>query len=259
MKKTLLISMIAVSSISLSCTKEPQTQNQAEHSAASWSYEGQTGPAHWAELDSRYATCGTGENQTPVNIVDQDAVDADLPPVKLDYEVLVPVGIKNTGHSIQVDISEGGSMQLDGQVFELKQFHFHSPSENTVDENSFPIEAHFVHQNEAGELAVIGMMFTSGEADKTLAALWENMPTESGQKVALNENALDAIKMQTMLQAYYRFNGSLTTPPCTEGVRWVVLKSPLTASEEQIETLKAALKHPNNRPLQPLNARLIID
>lgn len=119
------------------------------------------------------------------------------------------------------------------------------------------MEAHFVHQNKAGEFAVVAMMFKPGKADKTVAALWESLPMKKGDSAKLSASALKAIESTSKLSKYYRFNGSFTTPPCTEGVRWIVSETPMTVSEEQVKALQAALKHPNNRPVQDLNARLI--
>lgn len=228
-------------------------------SDADWSYEGDTGPEHWAKLESKNVLCSGGKNQSPVNIDTQRTVDIKQEPIKLNYSMLVAERIKNTGHSIQVDMRSGGVISLDGKDFELKQFHFHTPSENRVNGKSFPMEAHFVHQNDTGELAVLAMMFVPGKADQTLIKLWEKMPYKVGDSARLSASALKNIESDSHFSNYYRFNGSLTTPPCSEGVRWIVMQTPMTVSEEQVKALQKALKNPNNRPVQALNARLIVE
>lgn len=144
----------------------------------------------------------------------------------------------------------------DGKTFQLIQFHFHMPSENQIKGLSYPLEGHLVHSDEHGNLAVLAVMFREGERNATLASLWDTPPAE-GQKQAVSPH----LNIRDMLPAdldYYRFNGSLTTPPCSEGVRWLVLKQPIVASHTQIEALTKSVGHANNRPLQPLNARAIL-
>ncbi|MCK5725639.1 MAG: carbonic anhydrase family protein [Thiotrichaceae bacterium] len=248
MKKGLLLSLCSILAMNVAL---------ADTSGKEWSYSGANGPEHWGKLAAEFSQCGAGKNQSPVNIDPPKVMDANQEDIALNYTMLMGDVIKNTGHTIQVDMRSGGSMMVDGKSFKLKQFHFHTPSENTVFKRHFPMEAHFVHQNEAGELAVMAMMFKPGKADKTVAKLWESLPMKKGDSAKLSSNALKAIESESKLSKYYRFNGSLTTPPCTEGVRWIMLETPMTVSEEQIKALQGALKHPNNRPVQDLNARII--
>ncbi len=252
MKKTL-------STFVSACALLAFTSVSAENSSTTWTYEGKSGPEYWGELSPANVACSMGKNQSPINIDSKATLDFKQEPIKLNYSMLVAEQIKNTGHSIQVDMRSGGSMTLDGMEFELKQFHFHTPSENTVNGKHFPLEAHFVHQNDVGELAVLAMMFIPGKADAALNTLWENMPMQAGASTRLSAKALKAIETDSKFSNYYRFNGSLTTPPCSEGVRWVVMQTPMTVSEEQIKKLQAALRHPNNRPVQKLNARQILE
>lgn len=226
-------------------------------SGVEWSYTGATGPEQWGKLAAEYSQCGQGKNQSPINIDPPTVMDAEQTDISLNYSLLMADKIINNGHSIQVDMRSGGSVEIDGKTFELKQFHFHTPSENTVNGRHFPMEAHFVHQSKKGELAVLAMMFIPGNADKTVAGLWESLPMEKGESAKLSSSVLKAIESDAKVKKYYRFNGSLTTPPCTEGVRWIVLETPMTVSEEQVKLLQKALKHPNNRPVQGLNARLV--
>jgi carbonic anhydrase len=144
-----------------------------------------------------------------------------------------------------------------GRTFELKQFHFHSPSENTINGKHFPLEAHLVHADKDGNLAVVAVMFREGAANALLAKLWEKMPGKAGDKNALRAG----VGVSQMLPAerdYYRFNGLLTTPPCSEGVWWLVIKKMATASKAQVEQFSRVIGHPNNRPVQPVNARVVL-
>lgn len=219
-----------------------------------WTYSGPKGPEHWGELNPEFSTCATGKNQSPINLTNM--VKADLPEIKVNYK-LGGNEVLNNGHTIQVNYAPGSTIVIDGRSFELKQFHFHSPSENTIEGKSFPMEAHFVHVDKDGNLAVIAVMFEPGKHNAELEKAWAKMPDAEGEKYELNE-AVDASSLLPRDYAYYRFNGSLTTPPCSEGVNWIVMKSFDTASKEQLEKFVHALHHNNNRPINPLNARIVI-
>lgn len=160
-------------------------------------------------------------------------IEGDLPALKINYDK-GGNEVVNNGHTIQVNYAPGSTMTAGGMSFELKQFHFHSPSENTIEGKSFPMEAHFVHADTDGNLAVIAVMFEPGKHNDELEKAWANMPMEEGRKVALADT-VDAKILLPDDHDYYRFNGSLTTPPCTEGVQWFVMKSSDSASTEQIE------------------------
>ena len=240
-------------------------EKQAEHNAkdssaqkseAKWSYDGATGPAHWGDLAAENITCKQGKNQSPVDI--NRTFDARLPSIKFDYSVLNSENIVNTGHSIQVNIRSGGLIKLDGKDFLLKQFHFHSPSENMVDSQSFPLEAHFVHVSEDNELAVVALLYQPGPPDAALDVLIKNMPMNPGDTNRLGAKDIEFFERSKKIKDYFRFNGSLTTPPCTEGVRWIVLHKKPTLTRGQLSAFQKALKHPNNRPIQPVNARTIL-
>ncbi len=230
----------------------------AEHHAAHhphWAYDGSNGPDHWSDLDAQYATCHTGKNQSPINLT--HFTDAELPPIQFNYQAGGDE-IVNNGHTIQVNYAAGSTITLSGQTFELKQFHAHAPSENQINGKSFPMEAHFVHADDHGNLAVIAVMFEEGAVNAELEKAWKAMPEEEGKSVKLGENLLGTAVMPEST-AYYRFSGSLTTPPCSEGVIWLVMKQPVSASKEQIEKFAHTLHHHNNRPVQPTNARLILE
>jgi carbonic anhydrase len=222
--------------------------------AQHWSYAGETAPQNWGKLDPGFALCASGKNQSPIDL--KGFVEADLKPLKLDYKA-GSTEIVNNGHTVQVNYAAGSSLSVDGLAFELKQFHFHSPSENKINGKPFPLEGHLVHADKDGNLAVVAVMFQEGAANSLLTKLWEKMPGKAGGKSAL-PGGLTVLPLLPKERDYYRFNGSLTTPPCSEGVRWFVMKKPATASKGQIEQFAKAVGIANNRPIQPTNARAIL-
>ena len=221
--------------------------------AVHWSYSGDEGPENWARLTPEFGACD-GRNQSPVNLT--GFVEAELAPIAMAYQA-GGNEMLNNGHTIQVNYGAGSSITVDGVGYELKQFHFHAPSENHIDGASYPMEAHLVHADRDGNLAVIAVMFEEGAENAALTGIWPSMPANAGDKQAL-ASAFDVSSLLPENRDYYRFNGSLTTPPCTEGVRWLVMKAPVSASKDQIEAFKHVMHHPNNRPVQPVNARVIL-
>lgn len=222
--------------------------------AQHWAYEGEAGPQNWGKLDAKFAACASGKNQSPIDL--KGFIEAELKPLKLDYKAGA-TEILNNGHTVQINYASGSSLGVDGVVFELKQFHFHSPSENKISGKQFPLEGHLVHADKDGNLAVLAVMFQEGAANPLLTKLWEKMPRKSGDKSALPE-PLAVAQLLPKERDYYRFNGSLTTPPCSEGVRWLMLKKPATASKEQIKQFSSAVGVANNRPVQATNARSVL-
>jgi len=216
-----------------------------------WSYSGEAGPQNWGKLEAEFAACGIGKNQSPIDLV--NVPKGDLKPLEIAYGKGANE-IVNNGHTVQVNYRPGSSLVVDGRSFELKQFHFHAPSENTFDGKHFPLEGHFVHADKDGHLAVVAVMFREGAANPVLATLWKSMPGKAGDKKAL-ASLPSAAGLLPADRGYYRFTGSLTTPPCSEGVEWLVIKQPATASKQQIGAFGKAVGGPNNRPVQPLNGR----
>ena len=221
---------------------------------AAWGYTGLEGPEYWGELDATYLLCSEGKNQSPVNLTGM--IESDLPPIAINYQS-GGNEILNNGHTIQVNYNPGSAITVNEHEFELKQFHFHAPSENTIEGHSYPMEVHFVHADKDGNLAVIAVMFKAGEKNAELEKAWAHMPENEGEKVALPKS-VDANILLPHDHDYYRFSGSLTTPPCSEGVWWLVMKYFDTASKEQIDRFTHTMHHPNNRPVQPANARSIL-
>ena len=223
---------------------------------AHWTYEGAEGPAHWATLSPEFSGCA-GRNQSPIDLVQARMIKAELPAIVFSYQPSA-LDIVNNGHTIQVDYTGNSTIQLDGRTFHLKQFHFHSPSENLIDGKSYAMEAHLVHADDEGNLAVVAVMIESGAANTFLDKVWPSMPAAAGgraQPAGVQVNVSDFLPAD---RAYYRFEGSLTTPPCTEGVRWLVLQKPVSASAKQIEAFQHVVHHANNRPVQPVNARVVL-
>lgn len=220
---------------------------------AHWGYSGHEGPEHWGELAAEFATCASGRNQSPIDVVGM--VDGDLPAIEISYRAGGSEIVDN-GHTIQVNYAPGSRISVDGHRFELKQFHFHSPSENTIEGRAYPMEGHFVHADADGNLAVIAVMFEEGAANAELEKAWGEMPAHAGERHALSAQ-VNAGTLLPSGRGYYRYNGSLTTPPCSEGVTWLVMKEAVTASKAQIAKFTQTLHHANNRPVQPLNARVV--
>jgi carbonic anhydrase len=227
----------------------------ADHAdkAPHWSYSGNTGPAHWAELSPEYAACGEGKAQSPVNIT--HAKHAKLSHIEVDYKPS-SLDVINYGHTIQSDYEPGSSITLDGKTYDLVQFHFHHLSENTLNGKHFPLEGHLVHKSEDGKLAVIAVFFEEGRENPAIATVWAHMP-----KTAVSENKpggvnVNASQLLPDSREYYTYAGSLTTPPCTEGVTWLVMSHRMTVSKQQVAAF-ATLEPADDRPTQPLNGRRI--
>lgn len=227
----------------------------SEH--AHWSYEGQEAPTHWGKLSPDFSLCETGKNQSPVDI--HGALKTTHEGLKLAYQT-GPQHIVNNGHTIEVETSPGNTLTIDNDIFTLQQFHFHAPSENEIDGKTFPLEAHFVYKDQQGALTVMALMFEQGQTNQELEKAWRQMPSALNKPESLTTPLnVGALIPATDSEHYYRFSGSLTTPPCSEGVRWLVLETPATISAAQVAQFTAAIHHANNRPIQPLNGRVIVN
>jgi carbonic anhydrase len=226
-------------------------------SATHWGYTGHGNPAEWGELSPKYRMCKDGKNQSPINIVVADSKDTDLKDIAFSYKANGN-SVVNNGHTIQVNIDSGSVIEIDGKKFELKQFHFHTPSENQIEGKNFPLEAHFVHLDSDGNIAVVALMFEDGKKNEILEKVWSKMPANADEKATLTLSADDVNALLPKERDYYRFSGSLTTPPCSEGVRWFVLKKAVPVSKDQVEKFLHIMHHPNNRPIQDINARKVL-
>jgi carbonic anhydrase len=222
---------------------------------AQWTYAGATGPEHWGELDPAYVLAQTGTRQSPIDIQRSRVVSARGAPLETSYQD-ASLELLNNGHTIEDDYHGGGTLTVDGHVYRLAQFHFHSPSEHTIDGVHAPLEMHLVHKDEAGKLAVIAVLFREGAEHPELARLWEHLPAEPGRSEAVEGMMVNASRLLPPSLASYRYPGSLTTPPCSEDVAWFVLQRPVDASAAQIAAFRRVIAG-NNRPTQPLNGRTI--
>lgn len=225
-----------------------------------WEYEGEAGPEHWADLDANFSTCAKGKHQSPINIL--KATKTHLSKISFDYapnkNAKLEGVFSNNGHTVQFQPAGQYSMSVDGNRFVLKQFHFHQPSENLIQGKSFPVEAHFVHADEQGNLAVVAVMVQEGLANSVITQLLKGLPNEKDQSNQLLLENASLLSLLPKHTSYYRFDGSLTTPPCTEGVAWFVLKQPISMSKTQIQAISQAIGHDNNRPVQATNNRVVI-
>jgi carbonic anhydrase len=223
----------------------------ASAGAARWSYEGDTGPAYWYALDPAYAIARDGKAQSPVDILAADLTVSDALHKPLVSYRETPFEIENNGHTIELTpLAEGNAMALDGEIYTLQQFHFHAPSEHRFDNVSFAMELHLVHKDSRGNLAVIGMMIDEGAHNEPLGEAFENLPRElAGAGSEKREAAVNLAELFASGGGIYRYDGSLTTPPCTEGVKWSISMDPITMSRSQIEAFRS-LYRGNNRPVQ---------
>jgi len=217
-----------------------------------WSYSKHGGPSEWGELDQSFASCQLGKVQSPIDI--RDAKAADLPPIKFDYRPS-PLKVIDNGHTIQVSYAPGSSIDVGGTRYELVQFHFHKPSEEKIAGKGHAMVAHLVHRGPDGSLAVVAVLLDKGRDNPTLHAVWNNLPKHKDKEISAPV-AIDASTLLPTDKGYYTFQGSLTTPPCSEGVRWFVLKSPMTMANAEISAF-AKIYPMNARPSQPLNGRVI--
>ncbi len=222
------------------------------HRPARWGYDADNGPALWASLDPGFAACALGAEQSPVDLT--GGRGADLPPLEFAYR-RTRIVLENTGHTVQANPDPGSFVALDGIRYELRQFHFHHPSEHLFDGARLALELHLVHASGDGALAVVGVLFAEGAAHGTLAPLWAHLPAEPGA-VRPVPGELDLATLLPARLTAWRYRGSLTTPPCTEGVAWAVLAQPLAISAAQIAAF-AALYPNNRRPVQPLGERVL--
>ncbi|EKT55561.1 carbonic anhydrase [Providencia sneebia] len=227
----------------------------SSHANSLWTYEGSGAPENWGKLSDEFKACENGFNQSPINI--DNVIDGKLKPLNINIHTHAQK-IINNGHSIQINVNDDDDFSIDGSTYQLKQFHFHSPSENEIKGQQYPLELHFVHAKEDGQIAVLAIMLEEGEFNPAIEQILSNIPKEKDQEKELGKN-INLTALYPEDKSYYRFSGSLTTPPCTEGVVWLVMKQPIKASQAQIRKFQKALGHANNRPIQPLHGRLIVN
>ncbi|WP_417495845.1 carbonic anhydrase [Maricaulis sp.] len=222
--------------------------------AQHWGYDGHEGPQHWQAMNPDWAVCAAGQQQSPINLT--NALQANFAPAMIEWADETAGIVVDNGHTVQVGVENAGGVTIGGRFYNLLQFHFHAASEHRINGRQAPMEVHFVHQSEAGDLAVIGVMVERGDALATLDSVWAAMPADShaspGIAARLHLNEFLPVDRES-----FRYQGSLTTPPCSEIVSWTVLTHPVTATPGQIETFET--RHPESfRPVQPLNRRYVL-
>ncbi|NQY22160.1 MAG: carbonic anhydrase family protein [Campylobacteraceae bacterium] len=244
MNKIFTILLITLSSLIFSsCAQKTQ-----------WSYKGKTSAKNWHKLNEDFKICKSGKFQSPINII--PTKDVYIKPIIFNYNTISNKLINN-GHTLQVNIEKGSKIILDQKDYELKQFHFHTPSENNINSKSFPLEAHYVHSSKDGKLVVVAIMFKEGDENKVLKKIFSKLPLKKNSTISLKLSAIDIRDLMPINREYYKFIGSLTTPPCTQGVKWNVLKTPINISTEQIKQFFNIFGHSNNRIIQNSNHRVI--
>lgn len=245
--KTTLFKTLTVATVSIASLAA-----QADGHGPHWGYGGHGGPAHWAELDPAFETCAKGSTQSPVNISKTEKTE--LPALDFQYSATAPT-IVNNGHTVQVNLPAGNTLKIGDQSYELLQFHFHTPSEEQVNGKRTAMVAHFVHKNAEGALGVVGVLLQAGKPNPAFEPVFAHLP-RPGESVTVADLKLDLADMLPASKGYYSFMGSLTTPPCSEGVNWMVLKTPVSLSQKQIDTFRKLFSF-NARPVQPLHERVI--
>jgi carbonic anhydrase len=220
--------------------------------AAHWSYAGEGGPADWAQLKPEFATCASGQRQSPIDI--REGIRVDLEPIKFDYR---PSGfnVLDNGHTVQVNLGAGNSLEVNQRRYELVQFHFHRPSEERINGRQYDMVAHLVHKDLEGRLAVVAVLIERGGAHPVIQQIWNSLPLEKNDTM-VGPAALNPALLLPQDKRYFTYMGSLTTPPCSEGVLWMVMKQPVNLSAEQIGIF-ARLYPMNARPIQTGAGRLI--
>jgi carbonic anhydrase len=221
--------------------------------AAHWSYQGDTSPAHWGDLASGNPECKTGKHQSPIDLLSADMTHHGEK-LKAAYHA-APVTVVNNGHSVQANLDvKQSKLYFQGDEYVLQQIHFHSPSEHTLDGVRFPMEMHMVHADKNGKLAVLGVFIKEGKENAALKHMFENLPATT--KAAKLQEQLDIAALVPKKPRAYTYTGSLTTPPCSENVQWIMLEKPITLSPAQVAAFEKVYSG-NNRPVQPVNGRII--
>ena len=247
-------------------SKDPAPKTRAVAPPADhpvWGYEGAEGPDRWGSLNPHWKPCGSGKMQSPIDI--DKTAKVNLPELRAEFK---PAAVKiihhehtadviNTGHSIQVNYTEGDTLKIGNEQFQLLQYHFHSPSEHTVHGKHFPIEMHMVHQSADGKFAVIGVFIKEGQRNAAFDPVWSNLPKLKSLEHHLEHVTVDVNQLLPTKLTTYRYEGSMTTPPCIEGVKWIIMTDAVQLSAQQISTFRNVMKG-NNRPVQPLNGRKVV-
>ncbi len=259
LNKWILSVFVVFALVSCNTTQQKQT-NQEDHKAhekghVHWTHAtGEEGPENWKNLTEDFLACG-GTVQSPIDIITDSVNKVDsLLPLTLNYST-TNVDIINNGHTVQFNVNGNNTLSIEGKEYQLLQFHYHALSEHTVNGDHYPLEVHFVHKHSDTDLLVMGILFKEGAANPLFDKYLDSFPKEKGE--FSNEDQIELMEAIPGNLSYYHYNGSLTTPPCSEIVTWYVLQTPLEASKEQIEKFSAILNN-NYRPTMPINERSVV-
>ena len=228
---------------------------QEHHPEHTWDYGETKGPSHWGDLQPEFAPCMNGHRQSPIDI--RNPQKADLPPIQFDYKPS-PLHIVDNGHTVMINYGPGSFITVGGNRYALKQFHFHRPSEETINGKGYEMVVHLVHADHEGNVAVVAVLLQKGEDNLLVHELWTDLPKEKEREEDLEGVQIDVAGLLPVDRGYYTYSGSLTTPPCSENVTWFVLKRPVTVSAAEIQRFSKLYRH-DTRPTQPLYGRIVLE
>ena len=259
LKLVLAICLFGMGIYGCSASEQSEQAEQAEvppseTEKVAWGYGEENGADVWGQLDPDFILGAEGTMQSPIDLA--DATSSELPGIVYDYSPSA-MNLHNNGHTIEAAPVEANGIEIDGMRYELLQFHFHAPSEHTVNGQFFDMEMHLVHRNEEGTLAVVGVLIEPGDENPAFDPMWAQLPDAAGVTNSVENATVNASDLLPGERQTYRYDGSLTTPPCSEGVKWNVLTTPIQMSESQIAAFKAIV-HDNTRPVQPLYDRVLL-
>ncbi len=229
---------------------------KSAHGATHWEYAGELGPDNWHTLSPDFSACQAGQEQSPINLSERISKKKKRPQLSLSYSPSSG-GVLDNGHTIQINVKGENVLKLGENLYNLAQFHFHSPSEHQLNKISYPLEFHFVHKSEAGKLAVLGVLVQEGEANSEIETILANLPAEQNKENPIVKSLFNPMKFFPEPQNYFSYPGSLTTPPCGEKVAWQVMRKPITMSAKQIESFTEIYAQ-NARPTQDLKQRELL-
>lgn len=261
MRKLGYLFLAVFSSLALvACTEQKKEEKEVittNTDQSDWSYEELTGPDYWGELDPGNLACVNGSEQSPINVEFPKVIAGEkLKGSEIHYKPTT-FTLVNNGHTIQANATtEGNRIVIEGNEYKLSQFHFHTPSEHQFNGQNFDMELHLVHSDENGKLAVIGLMIQEGNENELLASMWNVLPTEESAKGISEKHVIDLQALLPQNQTSFQYAGSLTTPPCTEEVQWIVFEQQIEMSKTQIQAFQQIFPD-NHRPVQPINKREI--
>jgi carbonic anhydrase len=267
MKRAAFVAAWTAAVVAAACASpeasKPEPSAASHPGSPHWDYDGEEGPAFWGRLSPAFSACAAGQRQSPIDI--DQASSASLPELRTAFG---PAALRvvrhehvadavNSGHTIQVDYPQADALTVGEATYELAQYHFHAPSEHTVQGRHSPMEMHLVHKSPTGALAVVGVLIEEGAHNAAFDPVWSNLPRSKGAAVHLEHVKVNVDDLLPRTRTTYRYDGSLTTPPCSEGVKWLVMTTPIQLSAAQIAAFTTLIER-NNRPVQARNGRAVV-